>query len=151
MAKVFDGTEAWTGVVLVYVSDSGEGAGYGQRVVVLEEREVVRTLGGGEVDDIAVRLEHVDLLYRLDGLDVHLLQSSLQLPVVGAGRLVGLLDLSPWGTLASVGSLCQPCLFNFDAFIHFEADRNPQCLCSAGSSVGWVRELSSQLLTRFGR
>lgn len=138
-------------MVLVYVGDSGEGVGYGLKVVVLERKEVVRTLGGREVDDIAVRLEHVDLLYRLDGLDVHLLQSSLKLPVVGAGRLVGLLDLSPWCTLASVGSLCQPCLFNSGALFHFQANRNPQCLCNARSSVGWVRELSSQLLTRFGR
>jgi len=54
------------------------------------------------VNNIAVRLEHVDLLNRLNRLDIHLLQRGLQLLVVGAAALVGLLDLSPGCALAAV-------------------------------------------------
>ena len=54
------------------------------------------------MDDVAVALEHVDLLYRLDGLNVHLLERSLELLVVCARRLVHLLDGPPGSTLASV-------------------------------------------------
>jgi hypothetical protein len=54
------------------------------------------------VDDVAVLLEHVDLLNSLDGLDVHLLEGGLQLLVVGAGVAGNLLDLAAGGTLASV-------------------------------------------------
>lgn len=43
---------------------------------------------------MAVRFKHVDLLDGLDGLDIQLLKSSLQLLLVGAARLVDLLDLS---------------------------------------------------------
>ena len=60
------------------------------------------TLGGSEVDDVAVRLEHVDLLDGLDGLDVQLLKSSLELLVVTATASVDLLDLSSGGALAAV-------------------------------------------------
>ena len=60
-----------------------------------------RTLWCREVDDVAVALEHVDLLNCLDGLDVELLQRSLQLLVVGARALVDLLDLPARSTLAS--------------------------------------------------
>lgn len=60
-----------------------------------------------KVDDVAVLLEHVDLLDRLDRLDVHLLQSRLQLFVVGAGGLVDLLDLAAGSTLASGGVLAR--------------------------------------------
>jgi hypothetical protein len=60
------------------------------------------TLWCGEVDDVAVALEHVDLLNSLDGLNVQLLERSLELLVVGAGRPVDLLDLSARSTLASV-------------------------------------------------
>lgn len=42
------------------------------------------TLGRSEVDNIAVLLEHVDLLDGLDGLDVQLLQRRLQLLVICA-------------------------------------------------------------------
>lgn len=65
------------------------------------------TAGVGEVNDIAVLLEHVDLLDGLDGLDVHLLQGSLKLLVVGASGLVDLLDLTAGSTLASVNESCQ--------------------------------------------
>lgn len=54
------------------------------------------------MDDVAVRLEHVDLLDGLDGLHVHLLEGRLQLLVVDAGCLVDLLDNSSGGSLASV-------------------------------------------------
>lgn len=53
------------------------------------------------MDDVAIFLEHVDLLDGLDGLHVHLLQRSLQLLVIGAGRLVDLLDLAAGSALAS--------------------------------------------------
>lgn len=60
-----------------------------------------RTLGGREVDDVAVGLEHVDLLDGLDGLSVQLLQSGLQLLVViGAASDIPSLLLSG-GTLAA--------------------------------------------------
>ena len=65
-------------------------------------RLVVCTFRRGEVDDVAVRLEHVDLLDCLNGLDVHLLESGLQLLVVGASALVDLLDLPSRGALSSV-------------------------------------------------
>lgn len=59
------------------------------------------TLWCGKVDDVAVALEHVDLLDGLDGLHVQLLQGLLELLVV-AGRAGGSpLDLSPGGTLAT--------------------------------------------------
>src|SRR5689334_795835 len=68
-------------------------------------RPAVRTLGGGEVDDVAVALEHVDLLDGLDGLDIELLQRLLELLVV-AGRARGrALHLSPGSTLATVGHI----------------------------------------------
>lgn len=57
------------------------------------------------MDNIAVLLEHVDLLDGLDGLDVHLLQGGLELLVIGAGGLVDLLDLAAGSTLASVLAL----------------------------------------------
>jgi hypothetical protein len=54
------------------------------------------------VDDIAVALEHVDLLNGLDGLDVELLEGLLKLLVVTAGAGRRALDLSPGGTLATI-------------------------------------------------
>lgn len=54
------------------------------------------------MDDVAVRLEHVDLLDGLDGLDVHLLEGGLELLVVGAGVALDLLDLAAGSALASV-------------------------------------------------
>jgi len=53
------------------------------------------------VDNIAVGLEHVDLLDGLDRLHVQLLEGALELLVVGAGALVDLLDLSSRSTLAA--------------------------------------------------
>jgi len=62
----------------------------------------VLTLWCREVNDIAIALEHVDLLNRLNGLHIQLLQCSLKLLVVGARGLVDLLNLSPWSAFASV-------------------------------------------------
>ena len=61
-----------------------------------------RTLGCREVDDVAVALEHVDLLDSLDGLDVQLLKRSLELLVVGTSGPVDLLDLPAGSTLAAI-------------------------------------------------
>lgn len=44
----------------------------------------MRTFRGSEVNDIAILLEHVDLLDCLNWLDVELLQRRLQLLVVRA-------------------------------------------------------------------
>jgi len=55
----------------------------------------LRTLGSSEVDDVAVALEHVNLLDSLDGLDVDLLQGLLKLLVIGTGPSGSSLDLSP--------------------------------------------------------
>jgi hypothetical protein len=63
--------------------------------------ELPLTTGVGEVDNVAVLLEHVDLLDALDGLDVQLLQGGLELLVVGAGGAGDLLDLTAGSTLAS--------------------------------------------------
>lgn len=65
----------------------------------------VLTLWRGKVDDVAVALEHVDLLDGLDGLDVELLQRLLELLVVAARAGRSPLDLSPGGTLATVSPL----------------------------------------------
>jgi hypothetical protein len=54
------------------------------------------------VDDVAILLEHVDLLNTLDGLDVQLLEGGLELLVVGIGGPVDLLDLAAGSALASV-------------------------------------------------
>lgn len=60
------------------------------------------TLWCREVDDVAVALEHVDLLNSLDGLDVQLLERSLELLVVGSSSPVDLLDLPAGCALASI-------------------------------------------------
>lgn len=76
----------------------------------MRAKYVVLTLWCREMDDVAVALEHVDLLDSLDGLYIKLLERGLKLLVVGAGALVDLLHLSAWSTLASV-TLSQPCLY----------------------------------------
>jgi hypothetical protein len=55
------------------------------------------------VDDVAILLEHVDLLNSLDGLDVQLLEGGLELLVVGISGAVDLLDLAAGSALASIG------------------------------------------------
>lgn len=54
------------------------------------------------MNNISISLEHVDLLDSLDRLHVELLKCCLELLVVGAGSLVGLLDLASGSTLSSV-------------------------------------------------
>ncbi len=54
------------------------------------------------MDDVAVALEHVDLLNGLDGLDIELLERLLELLVVAGGARGGALDLSPGSALATV-------------------------------------------------
>jgi hypothetical protein len=68
------------------------------------------TLGGREVNDVAITLEHVDLLDGLDRLGVQLLESGLELLVIiGAAGDIALLlvsgsTLSTWQTKSY-----QPC------------------------------------------
>lgn len=90
---MLEGTEAWTLLLLFRLAGHGARDGAGGKF----------TLGSAEVDDVAVLLEHVHFLDGLDGLHVHLLQSRLELLVVGAGALVDLLDLAAGSALASVG------------------------------------------------
>lgn len=59
------------------------------------------TLCSAEVKDVAILLEHVDLLDALDRLDVELLQTGLDLPVVGCGGSWCLLDGASWRALAA--------------------------------------------------
>lgn len=54
------------------------------------------------MDDVSVALEHIDLLDGLDRLDIELLESALELLVIGAGALVNLLDLSAGSALATM-------------------------------------------------
>ena len=60
------------------------------------------TLWRREVNDIAITLEHVDLLDSLNWLHVEFLQRRLQLLVIGASALVDLFDFSPRCALAAV-------------------------------------------------
>ena len=70
---------------------AGEGSGKG--LVTFRSREV---------DDIAIFLEHVDLLDGLDGLHVELLQRRLQLLVVCAARLVHFFHVAAGSSFGSV-------------------------------------------------
>lgn len=54
------------------------------------------------MDDVAVRLEHVDLLDGLDGLGVELLQGAQELGVVTAGATSSAGSLSAGSTLATI-------------------------------------------------
>jgi len=56
------------------------------------------------VDDVTILLEHIDFFDGLDRLDVQLLESLLELLVVGAGSRRCSLDLSAGGSLATVVS-----------------------------------------------
>jgi hypothetical protein len=53
------------------------------------------------VNDVAIRLEHVDLLNGLDGLGVQLLEGLLKLLVIGTGAGGRTLDLASGGTLST--------------------------------------------------
>lgn len=61
------------------------------------------------MNDIAVRLEHVDLLDSLDGLSVELLQGQLELLVIGTRAGGSTLDLAARGTLST--RVCVSCEF----------------------------------------
>ena len=60
------------------------------------------TFGSSEMNDIPIFLEHVDLLDRLDGLDIEFLERGLKLLVIGARRLVDFLCLAARCAFASV-------------------------------------------------
>lgn len=100
---MLEGTEAWTFGQTCQHKPRGS-TNHGPLLKVVAVMEML-TSGSTKVDDVAVFLEHVDLLNSLDGLDVHLLQGGLELLVVGAGGLVDLLDLAAGSTLASVAWL----------------------------------------------
>jgi len=100
--------------LLLAVTVEGEGvggdggvdySGYQYTINIIHAELWIPTSGSTEVDNVAILLEHVDLLDGLNGLDIHLLEGGLELLVVGAGALVDLLDLAAGSTLASVGSL----------------------------------------------
>lgn len=57
------------------------------------------------MNDVSVFLEHVDFLNGLDGLDIQFLERSLELLIVGSGRLVDLLRLTAGSTFASIKEL----------------------------------------------
>ena len=57
------------------------------------------------MDDVAVLLEHIDLLDSLDRLDIELLQRRLQLLVIHSRALVHLLDLSSGCALSTIAGL----------------------------------------------
>lgn len=61
---------------------------------------LVLTLGGLEVEHVAVLLEHVDLVNAGNGLDIQLLEGSLELLVLAGGTLLGL-DLPAGSTLST--------------------------------------------------
>lgn len=90
MANVLEGTAAWT-VEVITEEISFESLEMFLKAEVGSEWVSARTGGGqhtlgvGEMDHIAVLLEHVNLLDGLDGLDIELLERSLQFLVVGAG------------------------------------------------------------------
>lgn len=54
------------------------------------------------MDDVAIRLEHVDFLNSLDGLSVELLQGLLKLLVISARAGGRTLDLSAGSAFATV-------------------------------------------------
>jgi hypothetical protein len=60
------------------------------------------TFWSSEMNDVPIFLEHVDLLDGLDGLDVQFLECSLQLLVVGTGRLVDFLGFAARCAFTSV-------------------------------------------------
>ncbi len=68
-------------------------------------QEVMHTFRCSEVNDVSILFEHIDLLNRLNWLDVELLQRRLQLLVVCARGLVHLLYLSPRSAFTSVENI----------------------------------------------
>jgi hypothetical protein len=102
MANVLEGTEAWTKIRVLVTPCFQSMDRTGSWCV--SAGKVRHTFGSGEVNDVAILLEHVDLLNSLDWLDVQLLKRSLQLLVVGAGGLVDLLRLPSGRALATNAS-----------------------------------------------
>ncbi len=104
MAKVLDGTAAWT----VGGAKNQQDIIHGDKcrpVVTLWNCGTHRTFWCSKVDDIAIGLEHVDFLNSLDRLDIKLLECGLQLLVIHSCALVDLLDLSSRCALSTVRSL----------------------------------------------
>ena len=66
----------------------------------------VVTFWCGEGNDLTVLLEHVDLLNCLNWLHIQLLQSALQLLVIGAGAFMRLFDFSSWSSFSSDSDGC---------------------------------------------
>lgn len=95
MAKVLEGTEALTASRVSFPTR-------GYPAFAPRFRCPVRTLGGVEVDDVAILLEHVDLLNGLDGLSVELLQGLEELLVVSTGAGRATLGRATGSTLATV-------------------------------------------------
>ena len=69
------------------------------------------------MNDVAVRLEHVDLLDGLDVLHVHLLERGLQLLVVRAAALMNLLHL-PSGCALAAANFESVYILLFSSFCH---------------------------------
>lgn len=53
------------------------------------------------MDYVAVFLEHINLLNRLDRLHIELFQRCLKFLIVGSRRFVDLFRFSPWGAFAA--------------------------------------------------
>lgn len=78
----------------------------------------LNTFGGCKVNDVSIRLEHVDLLNCLNWLDIQLFQGGLQFLIIRAGALVNLLHLSSRRAFSTVQCL--------SAFLDL-----PQPMCTA--------------------
>lgn len=83
------------------------------------------TLWRREVNDVSVALEHVDLFNGLDWLHVHLLQRRLELLVIRARALVGLLDLPSWSAFAAIIS-CEQVFITIMAL--YSEGRTAECV-----------------------
>jgi len=95
------------------------------------------TLGCGKVNDVAIALEHVDLLDSLDGLNVELLEGLLELLVVGAGPLGRTLHLAARGTLAADARRGTELLEALLEFGHFDGQLGGRTEGRGGSWRGW--------------
>jgi hypothetical protein len=105
MAKVLDGTAAWTVEGTEISLDSCKSPAL--RWHKSASRCDHHTFGSCEMDDVSVGLEHVDLLNCLDRLDIELLERSLQLLVVHSSTLMDLLHLPSRCTLSTIRAVCQ--------------------------------------------
>lgn len=94
---------------------------------------LVRTLRGGEVDDVAVALEHVHLLDGLDGLNIDLLEGGLELLVIASRAGRRSLDLSAGGTLATISFRKKKVHCQKSKASHFV------CICTLLIAFRWAR------------